>query len=395
MVFSTDSGTTWVNDASLDNAMTGGGAFRYQNRRGPTAFTGFGGYPQPTLVAFDPQDPNILVAGGADSGVFLSTDGGSSWTVITDPISSGMSGKPHLPRPWFVQFDHEPANRVKLYIGTQGRGVWRAEFEPPQPRFEYAAKLVCGIQDEPADLRLARGLYATTINVHNPNQQTAVFKKKLALTFPPAEQRPGKILPISQDKLREDEALAVDCLDIKKRLFPNGFPAPYIEGFVVIRSIVSLDVTAVYSTGTAGKDECCRAPSATPSIDVVQIRERVIAQAPGQPDLVPVNPKPDAGKFGFCRRDPTGSKLLITVRNQGVAPAGASHTTVNFVTGGTVSPVTVITPMILAGSSADVAATIPSGCFTPNCAFQIIVDVATEVQELNEANNVADGLCLG
>ena len=68
MVFSTDSGTTWVNDASLDNAMTGGGAFRYQNRRGPTAFTGFGGYPQPTLVAFDPQDPNILVAGGADFG---------------------------------------------------------------------------------------------------------------------------------------------------------------------------------------------------------------------------------------------------------------------------------------------------------------------------------------
>ena len=67
-MFSTDSGTTWTNDAGLDSAMTGGGAFVYQNRRGPTAFTGFGGYPQPTLVAFDPQDPNILVAGGADFG---------------------------------------------------------------------------------------------------------------------------------------------------------------------------------------------------------------------------------------------------------------------------------------------------------------------------------------
>ena len=69
-----------------------------------------------------------------------------------------------------------------------------------------------------------------TINVHNPNQQTAVFKKKLALTFPPAEQRPGKILPISQDTLREDEALAVDCIDIKKRLFPNGFPDAVYRG---------------------------------------------------------------------------------------------------------------------------------------------------------------------
>jgi hypothetical protein len=68
---------------------------------------------------------------------------------------------------------------------------------------------------------------------------------------------------------------------------------------------------------------------------------------------------------------------------------------VNFFTGGTVSPVTVNTPMIPAGNSVDVAATIPSGCFTPDCAFPIIVDAATEVQESNEANNVADGLCLG
>ena len=30
----------------------------------------------------------------------------------------------------------------------------------------------------------------------------------------------------------------------------TAFPTPYIEGFIVIRSIVSLDVTAVYSTGS-------------------------------------------------------------------------------------------------------------------------------------------------
>ena len=113
---------------------------------------------------------------------------------------------------------------------------------------------------------------------------------------------------------------------------------------------------------------------ATPSIDVVQIRERVIAQAPGQPDLVPVNPKPNAGKFGFCRRDPTSGRLLVTVRNQGVGPAGTSHTNVNFFTGRTVTPVTVNTPMIPAGTSVDVTAAIPSGCFTPDCAFRIVVD---------------------
>jgi photosystem II stability/assembly factor-like uncharacterized protein len=125
MVFSNDGGDTWDNDAALDQLMTGGGVFKYQNQRGPTSFTEFVGYPQPSLVAFDPEDPNILVAGGRDSGVFLSTDRGKTWSLVTDPFDPGTSGIPHLPRPWFAYFDHEPAGELSLYIGTQGRGVWR------------------------------------------------------------------------------------------------------------------------------------------------------------------------------------------------------------------------------------------------------------------------------
>jgi len=49
-------------------------------------------YPQPTLVAFDPADPDILVAGGADSGVFISTNGGTRWQLVTDPFAPGTSG---------------------------------------------------------------------------------------------------------------------------------------------------------------------------------------------------------------------------------------------------------------------------------------------------------------
>jgi hypothetical protein len=77
------------------------------------------------LVAFDPEDPNILVAGGIDSGVFLSTNNGRNWDLLTDPFDSGSSGVPHLPRPWFAYFDHEPLGALNLFIGTQGRGVWR------------------------------------------------------------------------------------------------------------------------------------------------------------------------------------------------------------------------------------------------------------------------------
>ncbi len=135
MVFSNNGGNTWATDANLDTLMTGsqGGSavFQYMTQRGPSNFTGFTGYPQPTLLAFDPENGNIIVAGGRDSGVFLSTDGGQTWGVVTDPFNSGNSGIPHLPRPWFAYFDHEPSGRLNLYIGTQGRGVWRITMALP------------------------------------------------------------------------------------------------------------------------------------------------------------------------------------------------------------------------------------------------------------------------
>ena len=86
-------------------------------------------------------------------------------------------------------------------------------------RYEYAAKLVCGRQASGDDMRLARGFYATTINVHNPNDADVRFFKKLALTIPPGEQGPGRIYPIAKDPLAYDEALAVDCTDIGRRVF--------------------------------------------------------------------------------------------------------------------------------------------------------------------------------
>jgi uncharacterized repeat protein (TIGR01451 family) len=83
------------------------------------------GYVQPTLVAFDPGNANTIVAGGADSGVFLSNDAGNIWTTLTD--NSGGTSNPHLPRPRYAYFDRE-AGTANLYIGTQGRGVWRISF---------------------------------------------------------------------------------------------------------------------------------------------------------------------------------------------------------------------------------------------------------------------------
>lgn len=131
MVFSTDGGATWNPDTDLDAMMTQNGTFKYQTLAGPTNFTGFAGYPQPYLVAYDPLDGDVIVAGGRNSGVFISTDGGLNWTVLTDPATSDTSGVPHLPRPQYAYFEHQASGQIDVYIGTIGRGVWRISLDPP------------------------------------------------------------------------------------------------------------------------------------------------------------------------------------------------------------------------------------------------------------------------
>lgn len=139
MVMSTTGGATWTSLTALDNLMTGGGAFQYANLRGPTNFTNFYGYGQPTLVAFDPADRGVIVAGAADAGLFMSLDSGTTWQRVTDPFDPAASGVPHLPRPRFAYFYHgvreRPLRAVTLFVGTQGRGVWRVTVERDEIAF--------------------------------------------------------------------------------------------------------------------------------------------------------------------------------------------------------------------------------------------------------------------
>jgi hypothetical protein len=133
MVFSTDGGTNWDRDTELDTLMTGNGTFKYVNTTGPVTVFGsararFNGYPQPSFVDWSAENGNMLVAGGQDSGVFLSVDGGTNWSLVTD--FDGIA-KAHLPRPRYAYFDHEPAGTITVYVGTQGRGVWRLPFQLP------------------------------------------------------------------------------------------------------------------------------------------------------------------------------------------------------------------------------------------------------------------------
>jgi uncharacterized repeat protein (TIGR01451 family) len=121
MVWSRNGGVTWHDDEALSKLMNDG-------FKSSVADPGDGVMvmPQPNLIKFDPEDPDIIVVAGRQSGVFLTSDGGRSWSLLTDPHTPGTSGIPDLPQAEFAHFDHDKPGFVRVYLGT-GRGIWRVE----------------------------------------------------------------------------------------------------------------------------------------------------------------------------------------------------------------------------------------------------------------------------
>lgn len=266
MMYSNDGGQTWVNDVNLDIALTGNGLFNDRT----TGTDALGRYVQPNLISFDPEDKNIIVAGGADSGVFVSSNAGASWLLLSDPQTPVQTGRPHIPQPRYAYFDHEPADRVDIYVGTRGKGVMKVAFKPPVTSFKYAAKFVCGDQADTNGLRLIRGRYATTINIHNASSAETLLHKQLSLSYPPNEQRPGQVYPIAWDWLHDNQSLKTDCDEIRQRFYNGRFPQGYIEGFITIDSNRPLDVVGVYTTGDINQE----GQLLHSSIDIEQVKER-------------------------------------------------------------------------------------------------------------------------
>ncbi len=254
---------------------------------------------------------------------------------------------------------------------------------PKLSRYEYTPKLVCGIQKDPMNMQLAKGFYGTTINIHNPGLSTVQFDKKLALTIPPGNQQPGKVLPIARDELSPDEALAVDCDRIRQEVFDDEFPASFIEGFVDLESPKSLDVTAVYTTADLGFWNKAKNHS---SIDVEQIRERRNNEK--FPDLIvssidglDVNCQ---GGAGTCV-----SVVKATISNIGVVDADSFKVRVILDPEQSVTVDRIFPEGLAAGDSETFTVTTPQGgnCFDPDCTICITVDNEDDILESDEANN--------
>ena len=130
MIFSNNSGSTWEFDPDLDAALLGdhlrSGVTEFVARsqtqnRGFAPFSPVLPYFQPSLIEFHPTDPSVIVVGGQDAGLIISTNSGLDWVPLRNPIPAPST----LPNPFHAYFDLEPGLAPSLIVGTQGAGVWR------------------------------------------------------------------------------------------------------------------------------------------------------------------------------------------------------------------------------------------------------------------------------
>ncbi len=117
-------------------------------------------------------------------------------------------------------------------------------------KFEYAAKFVCGLAAAspgavPGTTPVAPGYYYTAVNVHNPSTtERNQIQKRFVIALP--GEAVGRKSGFTQEELRADDAMEVDCPDIAKHL--DLRPGQFVKGFLVIRSTAELDIVAVYTT---------------------------------------------------------------------------------------------------------------------------------------------------
>lgn len=153
-----------------------------------------------------------------------------------------------------------------------------AEAQLAPPYVEYAAKFTCGIESAKETDDVVSGVYASSINIHNPQSTISVpFVKKIVVAN--REDSPIGRIVVLRDVLKPDQADRVDCIFIKKAL--DQATTAYVEGFVVF------EVPRVSVTGTA--------PTVQPVLDVVgKYTARPLAGNVATETVVQIDGKPIA-----------------------------------------------------------------------------------------------------
>lgn len=138
--------------------------------------------------------------------------------------------------------------------------------------YQYAAKVACSLLLPHQDGTLARGTYRTLVNIHNPSNKKITIAAKVALAAQfGAEPGPFDVTPFKSAVLQPDGAVGVSCFDIAGYFCPiNGVCVDFafLEGFLVVKSPIPLDVVSVYTARHTDGD--------VESIDVMTVQPQKI-----------------------------------------------------------------------------------------------------------------------
>ncbi len=166
---------------------------------------------------------------------------------------------------------------------TPGARPVDADSVPPEAgsvqldaQFSYAAAFTCGVSPQTAFVRIVPGRYATAVQIHNPSLSGVSMRRRLSLTFPSVAAGPAPLPGLVSDWIMTEigpgESIEVDCGEIPGDFLRGVMLPPYVQGFLVIQSRTSLDVTAIHTTATIdGKGNMN-----VQSIDVQEVDERIL-----------------------------------------------------------------------------------------------------------------------
>jgi len=182
-------------------------------------------------------------------------------------------------------------NSISLALGLAFAGVSvssRAQavksYETIKTEYQYAAKVVCSLMLPHQDGTLAKGVYRTIVNIHNPTKKRVTIAAKVALSTEfGSDPGPFSVTPFKKAELQADGATELNCFNIAGYFCPiNGVCVDFafLEGFVVIKSPEPLDVVGVYTARHSDGE--------VETMDVDAVPQRQISEAV---ELTPPEPK--------------------------------------------------------------------------------------------------------
>lgn len=239
----------------------------------------------------------------------------------------------------------------------------------------YSAKFVCG--ETETDDPLVRAIYRTEISTFNERDDESIgYSWRIGFVYPAT---PPASPP--QDEIRGPfRGQEFNCRDIRKALesTPKGqsareyqklIDAPLIKGFLLINSKdTALIVTGIYSA----------------------LHKQV--HGPQVADLLPIN-KSTQENQPFCTIV-SDNNLVVTIKNDGIGSAPETTTRVTLGLPG--SPeFNLATPELDPGESTDLEPIPLNGAqqIQSSMAFEIFADAPMALGEIDEGNNIANGVC--